>query len=115
MDHVAEQDVGQPGVAAEDAGSDLGAGSERLVPREEVIPDLRREPDGDLDDVLGLDGLGLGADPPDIAGVAVLGVGRGDEVGFERRANAVEAAKTIASRTGSDDPSSHRHAKDRPH
>jgi hypothetical protein len=35
-------------------------------------------------------------------------------VGFERRANA-EAAKTIASRTGSDDPSSHRHAKGRPH
>src|SRR5262245_7856516 len=52
VDHVAEQDVGEPGVAALDAGPDLGPRPKLLVPAQEVLAHRVAEPDRDLHDVL---------------------------------------------------------------
>src|SRR5512135_890193 len=48
VDHVAEQDIGQAGLAAIDPSADLGTGTEGLVSRQEVLADLIAEPDGHL-------------------------------------------------------------------
>src|SRR5271157_2984543 len=77
LDDLAEQVVGQAGLAAVDPGPDLGPGPKFLVSRQEFAPDRLVKADGHLDHVLLFDRLGLGGDAANVALVLALRI-RGD-------------------------------------